>query len=46
MLMYEYAIKCMDMPVHTSYAASYASLLQCLWAGFKPMRALNLEVGW
>ncbi len=28
--------------VHTSYA----SLFQCLWAGFKPMRALNLEVGW
>ncbi len=42
MYMYEYAIICMDMPAHTSYA----SLFQFLWAGFKPMRALNLEVGW
>ncbi len=42
MYMYEYAIICMSMPAHTSYA----SLFQCFWAGFKLMRALNLEVGW
>ncbi len=41
-IMYEYAIRCMNMPAHTSYA----SLFQCLWAGFKTMRALSLEVGW
>ncbi len=41
MYMYEYAIICMNMPAHTSYA----SLFHCLWAGFKTMRALNLEVG-
>ena len=42
MNMYEYAIICMNIPSHTSYA----SLFQCLLAGFKTMRALNLEVGW
>ena len=42
MYMYEYAIICINMPAHTSYA----SLFQCFWAGFKLMRALNLEVGW
>ncbi len=37
-----YSCICMYMPAHTSYV----SLFQCLWAGFKTMRALNLEVGW